>query len=372
MLKKTLVISLVLVFVLSFSTVSLANDYKDQYTLSYNVAPSFPWGVGVNYFADIVEKRTDGRINIKPVGGSQLAGGDQTQVFSLVRNGSIDMAVESTINFSPQIKSMNIFSLPYFFEGYEELDAVQNGKAGQMILDQMDRLGVKAFGWGENGFRQITNNVRPIEEPSDLEGLKFRVVGSEIFIDTFKALGANPLTMNWGEATTGFQQGTVDGQENPTVGVLIPVKIWEFHDYMTAWDYVADPLVIAINKQVFNSFTEEDQEIVAKAAREALEFEKMLARYGMADGEAKKYIDEMIESGDDLGYAQDFLSNLSGEDGSFSPHGYLEQQGMEVIDLSPEQKQKFREKTQSVYDKWIERIGQDIYEAAQEDKEGVN
>lgn len=367
MLKKSLVISLVLVFMLS--TMALAQDYKDEYSLSYNVAPAFPWGIGADYFADIVEERTDGRIKINPTGGSELAGGQQTEVFSLVRRGAIDMAMESTINFSPQIPALNLFSLPFFFEDYDDLDTVQQGQTGEMLLNEMEELGVKAFGWGENGFRQITNDSHAIHSPEDLEDLKFRVVGSELFIDTFKALGSNPLTMNWGEATTGFQQGTVDGQENPTVGVQIPLQIWDFHEYLTLWNYVADPIVITINEDIYNEFTEEDQKIVAEAAEDALKFEKMLARYGLDDGEAKEYIDEMIESGEDLGYAEDFLEDWELEDGSNDPIKFLEENGMEVNELSSEEKEAFREETQEVYDEWIEVIGEDVYNEALDDLE---
>ena len=88
---------------------------------------------------------------------------------------------------------MSLFSLPFFFEGYEDIDAVLEGQAGQMILDRMEDLGVVSVGWGENGFHQITNDTRPVHSSEDLSDLRFRVVGSELFIETFQALGSNPL-----------------------------------------------------------------------------------------------------------------------------------------------------------------------------------
>ncbi len=369
MFKKSLLLMLVFVFVLT-SLVS-AQDYKEEYTLSYNVGPAFPWGMGAEYFTDLVRERTDGRINIKAYGGSSLSAGKQTSVFMMVRNGSIDMALESTINWSPQIKELNLFSLPFFFNNYEEIDAVEKGDAGQYLLDRIEQLGVKAFGWGENGFREITNSKRAIHKPEDLSDLKYRVVGSKIFIEIFQELGSNPLTMNWGEATTGFQQGTVDGQENPIVDVLIPLKIWEFHEYMTVWNYLVDPLMIGINQEVFESFTSEDQKIVAQAAEEALHFQKMLARYGLDDGTAKEYIDKKIENGEDLGYAEKFLSTWELEDGSNDPLKYLEAQGMKVNILTEDEKELFRDKTKPVYDKWVKTVGEDIVEDAVEDKKSV-
>lgn len=369
MLKRASLLVMVLLFV--FSSMAFAANYKEEYTLSYNVAPSFPWGMGANYFCDLVRERTDGRINIKAYGGSSLAAGKQTSIFMMVRNGAVDMAMESTINWSPQIKELNLFALPFFFDNYKEVDAVENGAAGQAILEKIDRFGVKVFGWGENGFREITNTKRPIHKPEDLSDLKYRVVGSKIFIEIFKELGSNPLTMNWGEATTGFQQGTVDGQENPIVDCLIPLKIWEFHQYATIWNYLIDPLMIGINKGVFNSFTPEDQKIVAEAAEEALLFEKMLARYGMDDGEAKEFIDAKIASGEDLGYAKNFLETWKLPDGSNDPIEYLRAQGMEVNVLTEEEKEVFVEKTRGVYDKWVKTIGEDLVEKAIKDKESV-
>ncbi len=367
MFKKSLVIALVIMF--AFSGVALADEanYRDSYTLSYNVAPGFPWGMTVEYFVDEVEERTDGRIEINAVGGSELAGGDQTEVFSMVRAGAIDMAIESTINISPQIPAMNLFSLPFFFDGYEDLDAVLEGQAGEMLIEEMEDMGVVGVGWGENGFRELTNNVRPVHSPEDMSDLSFRVVGSEIYIDIFHELGADPLTMPWGEATTGFEQGTVDGQENPILGVQIPTYIWEFHEYLTIWNYLADPLVFFTNEGVFNTFTEEDQEILLEAADDALEFGRMLTRYNLDDGTAKEYIDEMIETGEDRGYAENYLDEIRLDDGEIDPIAYLEEQGMQVNELTEEEREVFEEETEGVYDEWIPRIGEDIYEAALED-----
>ncbi len=367
MFKK--VVIFVILIVVVFAPLTSAVEYKDEYTLSYNVGPNFPWGIGARYFSDLVRERTNERINIKAYGGSSLAAGQQTSVFMMVRNGSIDMALESTINWSPQIKELNLFTLPFFFNNYEEVDAVENGEAGQYMLDKIERFGIVPIGWGENGFRQITNNKRAIHSPEDLSDLKYRVVGSKIFIEIFQELGSNPLTMNWGEATTGFQQGTVDGQENPVNSVLIPLKISEFHEYMTVWDYVIDPLLIGINADVFNSWTEEDQEIVKTAAKEALTFEKMLVRYELDDGTAKEYIDEMITSGRDLGYAEDFLASWELEDGSNHPYKYLEEQGMKINILTAEEKAEFKAQTRGVYDKWKDIIGQNIVDKAESDIE---
>ncbi len=368
MLKKTLLILLALLFLVT--TLTLAS-YKEEYTLSYNVGPDFPWGMGADYFTYLVRERTQGRINIVAYGGSSLAAGQQTSLFMLVRRGAIDMALESTINWSPQMRELNLFTLPFFFKDYSQVDAVQEGEFGKTILERMERLGVIPFGWGENGFREITNNRRPIHRPEDLSDLKYRVVGSRIFTHLFLELGSNPLTMNWVEVTTGFQQGAVDGQENPVVNVLIPLRIWEFHAYMTKWGATIDPLLLGINEQVFNSFTSEDQVIIAQAAEEALLFQKMLARYGLDDGTAKEYIHAMIEDGSDLGYAREFLSTWQLSDGTNDPMAFLKSQGMQINTLTEEERALFKAATEETYNKWVEIIGYELVEMAIQDIEAA-
>src|SRR5699024_4379889 len=159
----------------------------------------------------------------------------------------------STINWSGVIPELNLFSLPFFVRNYERLDRLEQSAVGDHLFDLIAQKGVKPLAWAENGFRQITNSVRPIKTPEDLKGLKIRVVGSPIFIDIYRQLGADPVSMNWGDAVTAFSQGVVDGQENPA-GVLVPVNIWEYQKYATFWNYLVDPLIVAVSSRVWEQF----------------------------------------------------------------------------------------------------------------------
>ena len=190
--------------------------YKTEYKLSVVPGATSGWGLTAARFAELVNERTNGRINIKVYPSSQLLAGKQTSEFLMLRNGAIDFALASPINWSPQIKELNLTALPFFMavqpDRYKAIDAVTAGKSGAMLIAAVEQKGVKLLGWGENGYREMTTSKGPITKPEDMQGLKIRVVGSPIFIDTFRALGANPVNMNWAEATTGFQQGVVDGQ----------------------------------------------------------------------------------------------------------------------------------------------------------------
>ncbi len=308
--------------------------YKKEYKMSVVVGPKLPWGAGATKFADLVRERTDGRINIKVYTSSSLMAGKQTNEFLIHRQGVAEFCFASTINWSTTIKPLNVFNLPFFFPDYKALDAVTQGDVGKDLSEMLKAKGVTVLAWGENGFREITNSKRAIKTPADLEGLKVRVVGTPIFIDTMKALGANPVNMNWGDAQVAFQQGVVDGQENPVVAIEIPVKIWQFHQYATIWRYVIDPLMLTVNNKAMASFTAEDQAIIRQAAVEAADEQRWIVRKGLI--------------------APD-LSALE----------TLRQNGMEVVELDEKARSAFRAKTTGVYQKWTEVIGADLVKKAE-------
>jgi len=311
-----------------------AQNYKPEYKISTVVGVPFPWGLSAQRWADLVKERTNGRINMKVYPGASLVGGDQTKEFTAMRQGIIDMAVGSTINWSPQIQELNLFSLPFLMPDHNAIDAITQSDVGKKLFEIIASKDVVPLAWGENGFRELTNSKRPIRAPEDLKGLKIRVVGSPLFNDTFTALGANPTQMSWADAQPALSTGAVDGQENPlsiyTVAKLHTVG----QKYVTMWHYVADPLIFSVNKEVFASFTPEDQKIVREAALEAGKYGIEIARKGIT--------------------AQD-NSTLK----------EIEALGVEMVSLTPEQLDAFRKVTKPVYEKWKARIGADLVTAAE-------
>jgi tripartite ATP-independent transporter DctP family solute receptor len=356
-MKKALQVAIALL-VLALSSMPAVAGYKEEYKLSVVPGATSGWGLSATYFADLVAKKTDGRIVIKPYFSSQLLAGKQTSEFLMVRNGAIDFALASTINWSPQIKELNLPALPFMLamepDRYKALDAIEAGKAGKMMISAIEKKGVKIIGWGENGFRELTNSKRAVATPADLKDLKIRVVGSPIFIDAFKELGANPVNMNWAEATTGFQQGVVDGQENPVNGICIPVKIWNYHTYLTNWHYLIDPLLLGVNPKVWASFSPEDQKILLESAAEAALYSKAIARIGMDNGESLAYLKSI-----------NMVPEIA------DPFGFLTGNGMTVIQLTPEQTKAFYDATAPVRERWVPQIGEDLVKAAEADMASV-
>lgn len=302
-----------------------------EYSVSTVLSADFPWGQAAEKWAELVDERTNGRIKLKVYPNSQLVSGDQTREFSAMRSGIIDMAVGSTINWSPQVPEANLFSLPFLMPDNAAVDAITNGKAGEMVFEAIERRGVVPLAWGENGFREISNSVRPISSPEDLKGLKIRVVGSPLFLDTFNALGANPTQMSWTDALPALTTGAVDGQENP-IAVFDAARADRANQqYLTLWHYMNDPLIFGVSKRLWDTLSPDDQEILRQAAIDAGQWEIEKSRAELVD---------TLER--------------------------IKERGVEVIELTPEQHQAFVEATQSVYEKWIPRIGEELVQAAQE------
>ena len=332
-MKRVVLVALSLSLLVAWSAAPAAAQYKPEFKNSLVVGPTGPWGEAAAKFAELLKERTQGRINVKNYFAGQLFAGKQTNEFTLLNQGVADFALGSTINWSPQVKELNLFAMPFMYPSYRALDAVENGEPGQKLWKLIEAKGVVPLAWGENGFRQLTNGKRPVRAPADLEGLKVRVVGSPIFIDTFRALGANPINMNWGDAQTAFQQGTVDGQENPVVSVLIPFKLWTVHKNITLWNYAIDPLVLGMSKLTWDSLTPADRDIVKKTAVEVMAWQKQGARAGL--------------------------------DGAMEAVENLKKNGMEVVTLTAAELAAFKAKTRPVYDKWVTEIGADLVKAAE-------
>ncbi len=311
-----------------------AQNYKAEYKISTVVGVPFPWGLSAQRWADLVKERTNGRIVMKVYPGAQLVAGDQTKEFTAMRQGIIDMAVGSTINWSPQIPELNLFSMPFLMPDHAAIDALTTGEPGKKLFDIIASKDVVPLAWGENGFRELTNSKHEVRKPEDLKGLKIRVVGSPLFNDTFTALGANPTQMSWADAQPALSTGAVDGQENP-LSIFTVAKLHTVgQKHVTLWRYVADPLIFSVNKQVWNSFTPEDQAIVKQAALDA-------GKYGI----------EVARKG------------ITAEDPSELQK--IRELGVKITELKPEELDAFRKATKPVYEKWKARIGAELVDAAE-------
>ncbi len=333
MLRRTFIAAAVAATLLA--PAAQAQTYRAEYRLSTTLGPAFPWGQAGERWIELVKEKTQGRINIKLYSGNSLVGGEQTREFTAIRQGVIDMSIGSTINWSPQIKELNLFSMPFLMPDYKAIDALTQGEVGKDLFAVLEKKGdVIPLAWGENGFREMSNSKRAIASPADMKGMKFRVVGSPLYNETFSALGANPTQMSWADAQPALASGAVDGQENP-LSVFVAAKLPTVgQKYLTLWHYVADPLIFVVNKQVWNSWTPADREAVRQAALQAGRENVEKARKGIA-----------------------------GNDNAVLKQ--IEASGVTVTQLTPAQRDAFVQATRPVYDKWAKTIGTDLVKKAE-------
>ena len=306
----------------------LASEYKPEFKMSVVVNQETAWGRAAQRFADGVKYRTQGRVQIKNYFSGQLFAGKQTTEFALLQQGAADFAIGSIFNWTPQVKELNLFALPFMFPSYAAVDAVEVEEPGKRLFKLIEQTGVVPIAWGENGFREVTNSKHPIRRPEDFHGLKIRVVGVPIFGEIFQALGANPVAMNFDQALTAFQQGTVDGQENP-VALIIPYRLWEVHKYVTLWHYSIDPVILAVSAKTWASLSLEDQSTLRQVGEMIMGLQKDEAR------EAPVRPTKLVQLLEDM-------------------------YGMEVVRPSPAELEAFRHETRDVYRKWAEKIGMEL------------
>ena len=311
-----------------------AQTYKPEYKISTVVGAPFPWGLGAERWAAIVKEKSGGKINMKVYPGASLVGGDQTKEFTAMRQGVIDMAVGSTINWSPQVVELNLFSMPFLMPDFKAIDALTQGDTGKKLFEIVGSKDVVPLAWGENGFRELTNSKKDVRTPEDLKGLKIRVVGSPLFNETFTALGANPTQMSWADAQPALSTGAVDGQENPLTIFTVAKLHTVGQKHVTLWGYVADPLIFAVSKPVWDSFSAADQKILREAAVEAAKYNVEIARKGITDADPATLKD-------------------------------IEGLGVKITKLSDAEKKVFQTATKGVYEKWKGRIGAELVNGAE-------
>jgi tripartite ATP-independent transporter DctP family solute receptor len=295
--------------------------------MSVTTSDTSSWYEGAQMWADTVKEKTNGQVEIKIYPNEQLSNGNQAKGIEMLQGGSTDASLHSTIIYSVVDQKFSVVSMPWLLPTNEKADQAMEGKGGEMLKELVRSKGVEPLAFGENGFRQITNSKVAITSPDDMKGLKIRVPGMAMYLDLFKELGADPTAMNFAEVFTSLQQGTIDGQENP-LNVITSSKLYEVQDHISLWNYSYDPLVLGVNKELYDSLDPETQTILRDAAVEAMAYQKKINREADA---------ELLQ--------------------------LLKDEGMTVTELSDEQVKAFQDKMSPVYDKYTDIIGKDLLDA---------
>lgn len=248
-----------------------------------NVTSSSAKDAVTEVFIPKVEEYSNGTIKITHFPDNQL--GNDEQSFAMAQTGECDIAVGSTSSVATTYNDLYLYDIPYMFLNKQEVYEVGfNGEAGKAILDGFSGYGLKGLAFWESGFRNVTTNNKDIAAVTDLNGLKIRTMANEIHLEAWKAMGANPTPMAFGELFTAMQQGTVDGQENP-LGIITGNKFEEIEKFCTLTEHVYTPYYVVMNLEKWNSLTAEQQDALTRAMEETTQRQYELSQ---------KYEDEAV------------------------------------------------------------------------------
>lgn len=290
-----------------------------------------PQGQGAQKFAELVTQKSGGKIKVRLFAGGQLGGDLQT--VSALQGGTLDITVLNAGLLVGQVKEFGLFDLPFLFESGKQADAVVDGPFGQKLAATLPAKGLVGLGYWELGFRNVTNSRRPITKAEDIAGLKIRVVQSPLYIELFNALGANAVPLPFPEVYTALEQKTVDGQENP-VSVVLNAKFSEVQKNLTFTRHTYNPQIVLASKRVWDRLDAEEKQLIEAAAAEAKAYQRQVNR----DAEAK-----MVEQ--------------------------LKAAGMQLVELSPAETARLREKAQPVVRKFSDGANEAVLKELQAELE---
>ncbi|MCI2256284.1 TRAP transporter substrate-binding protein [Domibacillus sp. PGB-M46] len=277
---------------------------------------------GLDKFKEIVEKESNGSIKVQVFPDGQL-GGDRA-VFEGLKMNSIQGTTMSSGPIASFVKEFEVLDFPYLFEDEETAYRVLDGEIGTELLKKLDSQGIVGLNYWENGFRQLTNNKHEVKSIKDVKGLKIRTLENELHVDLWKSLGANPSPMPYTELFTALEQGVVDGQENPA-GNITTGNFYEVQKYVTKTDHIYNASVFMISDKFMQTLSDEEKEMVTKAAEEARDYQREL--------------------------------NQKESEEAFAA---LEKEGMKVTELSDEARKGFENKAKEIYSKYTEKVGKEL------------
>lgn len=233
-----------------------------NFTFAHVLIDETPNGQAALAFAKEVNEKSNGRISVTVLPAAQL-GGD-VEIIEQLQMNMVQIAIPPTAtlgNFEPRIQ---ILDLPFLLPSEEKMVKVLDGPAGRKILDTLDGHGMHAVNFWGAGFRHMTNNVRPIESPEDLKGIKMRTMQSPILLSTYRNLQANPTAMAYTEVYNGLQQNVIEGQENPIANITSK-RFYEVQKYMTLTSNAYHGYAAIVNEEAWNSLPDDLQLVMTEA-----------------------------------------------------------------------------------------------------------
>lgn len=292
---------------------------------SHVVAENTPKGQMANKFKELVDQRLDGKVEVEVFPNSQLFG--DNKVLEAMMLGDVQLAAPSLSKFERYTKKLMLYDLPFLFKDMAAVERFQQSEDGQKLLDSLGKHLV-GLGYIHNGLKQLSSS-QPLRVPEDANGLKFRIMSSDVLAAQFQAVNATPLKKPFSEVFTLLQTKAIDGQEN-TWSNIYSKKFFEVQPYITESNHGVLDYMVVTSKQFWKSMPDEVRTEVKKALDEAIAFGNQVA--------AQKAVDDrqaIIDSG-----------------------------RSEVLELTDEERAQWVEVMKPVWKKFEHEIGKELVDAA--------
>ena len=270
--RRTLIAGLLAATTLAMPLATWAQDIKPRLIrFGYGLNEQSNQGRAVRLFAEQVEKASGGKMKVRAIGAAAL--GPDNQMQQALIGGAQEMMVGSTATLVGITKEMALWDTPFLFNSAKEADAILDGPIGQKVMDKLTEKGLVGLVYWENGFRNLTNSKRAVTKAEDLDGIKLRVMQNNVYLDSFRLLGANAIPLPFSELFSALETKTVDGQENP-YNTILSSKFYEVQKYLSITNHVYSPWIVTVSKKWWDTLSPAEQKVLMDAAKASREFER--------------------------------------------------------------------------------------------------
>jgi TRAP-type C4-dicarboxylate transport system substrate-binding protein len=323
-------VTLVLAVALALSAKAQNAAAPTELKLSTALGPAYAQGKAGEVWAALIHDRSAGRLAARHFPGAALVQRDPVREFAALRDGSIDLAIGSTLVWSAQVPQLNLLALPWLVPNNAALENLLGGDIGRQLSTYLEVAGVVPLAWVANGFSALATRAA-VRKPADVAGLKIRVLSSPLAIDLLSALGAQGNAMDAVYARAAFASGVLDGQEVSIATYIASRLDTAGLTNLLLWDARADALVFAVNRARWDAWSESDRALMRQAAQDAARESGAFARRA-ADSPA--------------------LAALA-------------RQGVNITRLTPAGKEAFRAAAHPVFERWAAVVGWELVRAAE-------
>lgn len=300
------------------------NGLKDRIVIKFShvVAENTPKGLAAARFAQLVKEKSQDRVEVQVFPNGMLYTEDNE--IAALQNDDIQMIAPSFSNMNKIDPMWLVMDLPFFFRNQQEVDQALQGALGQQLLATLEAKGLKGAAFWHNGFRQVTNNVRPLRTPEDFQGLKFRIQPSPVLERQFKALNASVISTPFNELYRTLETGKADGQEN-TISNILSKRLYQVQRFVTISNHSYLGYVVTFNKPFWENLPPDVQQLLKEALAETSDWNNREA---------------LLQ--------ENRLQSL------------LQNQSLEIITLSDAEKALWTKRFEPLYDEFAAIIGKDL------------